>query len=233
VPVGSANTVARIEFELARVKSPAQLLVSVEIKGTDFRNNWSIWVYPYDVEMSPPARVVVAPQWNELVAEALDQGDKVLLLAQPPTIAGDIPAGFTTIFWNTQWTRGQAPHTLGILCDPKHKALSDFPTEFHSNWQWWDLVAHSRAMILDDLDGKLQPIVQVIDDWNTNRKLGLAFEAKVGAGKLLVCSMDLQTDLDLRPVARQMRHSLLQYVGSSRFKPRVELSIDDVRRLFR
>lgn len=233
VPVGSANSIARIEFDLAQVKSPAQLQVSVEIKGTDYRNDWSIWVYPHHVDLSPPAEVVVAPQWNELVAEALNQGDKVLLLAQPQTIASDVPAGFTTIFWNTQWTRGQAPHTLGILCDPRHKALSDFPTEFHSNWQWWDLVAHSRAMILDDLDGKLEPLVQVIDDWNTNRKLGLAFEVKVGAGKLLVCSMDLQTDLDQRPVARQMRHSLMQYVGSSRFKPRVELSIDDVRRLFR
>ncbi|UCD51689.1 MAG: hypothetical protein JSW27_03475 [Phycisphaerales bacterium] len=232
VPVGSANAVARILLDLAKVEAPAQLLVTVEIQGTDYCNSWDLWVYPRQVEVSPPAEVIVAPQWNELVIEALNQGDKVMLLAPPRAIASDVPAGFTTIFWNTQWTSGQPPHTLGILCDPKHKALSDFPTEFHSNWQWWYLVAHSRAMILDDLDGNLEPIVQVIDDWNTNRKLGLAFEARVGTGRLLVCSMDLQTDLDHRPVARQMRHSLLQYMGSSRFQPRVELTPDEVRSLF-
>ena len=88
-------------------------------------------------------------------------------------------------------------------------------------------------MVLDNLDGRIKPLVQVIDDWNTNRKLGLVFEARVGPGKLLVCSIDLQTDLDSRPVARQMRHSLLNYMASSAFKPRVALEAEAVRRLFR
>src|SRR5512137_1839475 len=35
---------------------------------------------------------------------------------------------------------GQAPTTMGILCDPKHPALAEFSTEFHNNWQWWYLV---------------------------------------------------------------------------------------------
>ena len=33
------------------------------------------------------------------------------------------------------------PTTLGILCDPRHPALANFPTEFNSNWQWWYLVS--------------------------------------------------------------------------------------------
>jgi len=233
VPIGNANKAGRIQFDLAQVKTPAQLLITVEIQGTAYRNSWAVWVYPSQVDMAIPADVTVANEWNELVIEALNQGHKVLLLAEPRAIASDVPAGFTTIFWNTQWTNGQPPHTLGILCDPKHSALSDFPTEFHSNWQWWDLVAKSKAMVLDNLDGKIKPLVQVIDDWNTNRKLGLVFEAKVGHGKLLICSIDLQTDLDSRPVARQMRHSLLNYMGSSAFKPRVALEADAIRRLFR
>ena len=69
-------------------------------------------------------------------------------------------------------------------------------------------------MILDDLPPDLRPTVQVIDDWVTNRKLGLVFEAKVGKGKLLVCSIDLKNDLDQNPVARQMRHSLLDYMAA-------------------
>jgi len=130
-------------------------------------------------------------------------------------------------------TNRQPPHTLGILCDPAHPALAEFPTEFHSNWQWWDLVSKSRAMILDDLDPDLRPLVQVIDDWNTNRKLALVFEAKVGAGKLLACSIDLHSDLAARPVARQMRRSLLQYVQSDAFGPKALCSVAQLKALLK
>ena len=44
------------------------------------------------------------------------------------------------------------PGTLGILCDPNHPALARFPTEFHTNWQWWHLVKNSRPIVLDDTE---------------------------------------------------------------------------------
>jgi len=37
------------------------------------------------------------------------------------------------------------------------------------------------------------------------------FEARIGAGKVIVCSIDLRKDLDQNPVARQMLHGLLGY----------------------
>jgi len=233
VPVGNGNMVGGIECDLSQVKVPAQLVVTVDIKGTDYSNAWDIWVYPSQVDTSTPDDVLVATEWNGVTREALEQGRKVMLMPGPQAVDSDVPPGFTTIFWNTQWTGGQPPHTLGLLCDPKHAALASFPTQFHSNWQWWDLVSKSKAMILDDLDQHIEPIVQVIDDWNTNRKLALVFEARVGKGRLLVCSIDLQTDLDKRPVARQMLHSLLGYVHSSAFRPKLEVEAPAIGRLLR
>src|SRR5262249_43104607 len=98
-------------------------------------------------------------------------------------------------------------------------------------WQWWYLTSRAGAMILDELPNELRPTVQVIDDWVTNRKLGLIFEAKVGSGKLLACSIDLERDLNQNPVARQLRHSLLAYMASSRFKPTVGLTEGQIRGL--
>ena len=86
-------------------------------------------------------------------------------------------------------------------------------------------------MILDDFPQELQPTVQVIDDWLTNRKLALLFEVKVGAGKLVVCSFDLTTGLDQNPVARQMLASLLSYMESSKFKPAVVITPAQVESL--
>ena len=111
--------------------------------------------------------------------------------------------------------------------------MARFPTEFHSNWQWWDPVSQSRAMILDAFPAEFRPLVQVIDDWNTNRKLGLLFEARAGGGKLLVCSIELRTGLEQRPVARQLLRSLLDYAGGPAFAPAQELPLEAVRGLLK
>ena len=159
----------------------------------------------------------------------------MVLLIPPDRVKGDalgkVALGFSSIFWNTAWTRRQAPHTLGILCDPKHAALASFPTDDHSNWQWWYILQRSGAMILDGLPAALRPTVQVIDDWVTNRKLGLVFEARVAGGRLLVCSIGLRTGMEGNPVARQMLHSLLRYAAGTRFKPTMELTAEQVRGL--
>ena len=140
--------------------------------------------------------------------------------------------GFSSIFWNTAWTKNQEPHTLGILCDPEHPVFDSFPTEYHSNWQWWELIHCSAAMQLDSLPPALRPLVQPIDTWFENRRLGLLFEAKVANGKLMVCSMDLASDLDRRLVALQMRQSLIGYMESEAFEPAYALTIEQVQALF-
>jgi hypothetical protein len=233
IPLGNGIQLGRIDVPLANVAAPAKLSLIVSLKRTPFTNNWDIWAYPAKLDIQPRTNVLIAEQLDEQVRAALARGGKVLLMPPLNSIDSDIPAGFSSIFWNTQWTRQQPPHTLGILCDPKHPALAEFPTEFHSNWQWWDLVTKSRFMVLDGFGPELHPIVQVIDDWNTNRKLGLVFEARVGEGKLLVCSMDLRSDLDQRPVARQMFHSLLSYVNSSAFAPKCTIGAELIHGLLK
>ncbi|MBA7621576.1 hypothetical protein ES703_28940 [subsurface metagenome] len=233
IPIGNGIGLGKIKVPLADVKAPAKLSVTLSVKDTPYTNNWDIWIYPALPYLAPPEGIIIAEHLDEQVIKTLDAGKNVLLIPPLNTIDSDIPAGFTTIFWNTQWTRKQPPHTLGILCNPKHPALAQFPTEFHSNWQWWDLVTKSKFMILDEFEPKFRPIVQVIDDWNTNRKLGLVFEAGVGRGKLLVCSIDLRSNLNERPAARQMLHSLLKYMESGRFAPRHSAEIEPIRSLFR
>ncbi|MCK5462573.1 MAG: beta-galactosidase, partial [Bacteroidales bacterium] len=109
--------------------------------------------------------------------------------------------------------------------------FSEFPTEYHSNWQWWDPVSHSQAMILDDFPPSLRPLIQPIDTWFENRRLALAFEAATGKGKLLVCSIDLQESLDKRPVSRQLLYAVLQYMNSPAFNPGIRLDPGQVRDL--
>jgi hypothetical protein len=237
LPVDNGTPLGSISVPLVDLAAPARYRLVVGLDGSGVENDWDVWVYPPEVSADPPAGVTVARDLDEATLGRLEAGGRVLLQVLPHRVRGDqsrpIALGFSSIFWNTAWTSGQAPHTLGILCEPRHPAFESFPTDFHTNWQWWYLVSRAAAMVLDDLPQALRPTVQVIDDWFTNRRLGLVLEAKVREGRLLVTSIDLTTDLDRNPVARQLRRSLLDYMATDRFAPTVELTPAEVRSLVR
>jgi hypothetical protein len=165
----------------------------------------------------------------------LEEGGTVLLTLKkgtlPAEMGGDIKTGFSSIFWNTAWTKGQGPHTLGVLVNPAHPALAEFPTEYHSNWQWWDAMHYGQAMNLQKIDSNLKPVVRVIDDWVTNRPLALVFEAKAGKGKIMVSSIDFVTDLQKRAEAQQLLFSLKNYMAGENFNPTAELGFDKIYNL--
>ena len=234
IALGSSNALGHLDVALSTFAAPARYKLVLALAGTAFENDWDVWIYPPAAKVAAPApaNIIVTSKLDATTQAKLAAGGTVLLTippgkVKPDPLKGKIALGFSSIFWNTAWTNGQAPHTLGILCDPKHPALATFPTDTHSNWQWWYPITHASAMILDGLPAELQPIVQVIDDWVTNRKLGLVFEAKVGNGRLLVTSITLD-DPVLDPVRRQLRASLLSYAASPAFKPTVTLTVEQV-----
>jgi len=166
----------------------------------------------------------------------LNEGGSVLLTPVKGSIknekGGDIAVGFSSIFWNMAWTNKQPPHTLGILCDPKNPMLKEFPTQYHSNNQWWDAMSHCNAIKLNELGSNIQPVVRIIDDWFTNRPLGLIIEAKVGKGKIVISGIDLLTDAEKRPEAKQLTYSILKYMRSSSFTPSQEIQLEKIKDLF-
>jgi hypothetical protein len=150
----------------------------------------------------------------------LDNGRKVLLSPLPDTLNG-IKGKFVPVFWSPVHFPDQ-PGTMGLLIDNKHKALANFPTSYHSDWQWWDLTLKSKALIVDGLPDRAI-IVRVIDNFVRNQNLASVFEVKVGKGSLLFCSMDIISSLENRLEARQLRTSLLMYMDSRYFNPQVTM----------
>ena len=230
---GSVSELGALRLPLADVADPAKLNLEVSLTSdglaSGIANDWDFWVYPAGVATAPPTGVRVVKALDKDALAFLHSGGRVLLLPDPSGIGGDTRGSFRPIFWNRVTFAEAKDHTLGVLCDPTHPALARFPTASHSDWQWRELQQNCKPMVLDTLPKDMKPVVQVIDDWTVCRKLGLLIEARVGKGKLLVCSIDLDRDLEKRPVARALRHSLLDYVGSDRFNPAVGISPDQVR----
>lgn len=230
IPIGNGFPLGEINISLQQITQPRQL--SLQVSVGNFSNNWHFWVYPVLKEqIAGVEQIRVVQEMDANTMKFLEDGGNVLLTVKKGTLSpgmgGNIQNGFSSIFWNTAWTRRQAPHTLGILCNPSHQALAEFPTEYHSNWQWWDAMHHGSVIDLTTLKD-IQPIVRVIDDWFTNRPLALLFEAKVGKGKILVSAIDLISNLEQRPEAQQMFYSLKKYMASERFNPQISLSQNQI-----
>ncbi|MEQ9443733.1 MAG: glycoside hydrolase family 2 TIM barrel-domain containing protein [Cyclobacteriaceae bacterium] len=230
IPLGNAIPLGSLTYTFEALNQPRKLVLEVTV-GT-FSNSWDLWVYPPSSATISSSEVRHVSTLDENTLNELQSGGTVLWSLGKGQVApdkgGEVGVGFSSIFWNTAWTDNQKPHTLGILCDPEHPALQQFPTEFHSNWQWWDAMNHSDVVNLNELSDEIQPIVRVIDDWVTNRSLGLVFEAKVGEGKLLISGIDLTNQMSQRPEARQLLQSLISYMESDAFNPSVELSPDQL-----
>jgi hypothetical protein len=119
---------------------------------------------------------------------------------------------------------------MGLLMNPTHAAFNHFPTEMHTNWQWWNLCKKSKTICIDSIPGA-SPIVENVDNFMKNRRLCSIFEAQKGRGQLIFSSMDLLTDIDKRPVAKQLLFSLTEYMKSEKFKPENSISDSELREL--
>jgi hypothetical protein len=232
-PTGTLTPVGLISVRLASTPAPAKLRLVVRVPEAGAENDWDLWVYPAEPPIEVPQNIHVCSELDEAARRHLSLGGKVLVMLPPDRISTDRVLGFSSIFWNTAWTGNQTPHTLGILCDPQHPLFAEFPTEAHSNWQWWELIHGAAAMELDTSFAAVRPLVQVVPDWFDPKKLALVFEARVGGGSVVVTSMDLSSQLEKRDVARQFRTSLLKYMAGEGFHPQAELAIEQIETLVR
>ena len=217
------------------------------------RNTYDLWIYTTEKNLDIYKEgVVITSDLTDEVAKKLEKGAKVLWMpttsknfvasadtlsqasnATPYTVGGL----FQTDYWNYRMfkticennKKTVSPGTLGILTNPKHPIFCDFPTEMHTNWQWFPVIKESHPLVLDNFAKGVKPIVQVIDNIERNHKLGLVMEWKVGAGKLLVCMSDLEKASEY-PEGRAFYESVLSYMRSPEFAPQSEITIAGLRK---
>lgn len=224
---GGLTIVGEISMALSMMSSAERLTINVALKKSGYSNSYPLWVYPAPNKNVVVQEISVAEKWDETVEARLLQGAKVLLFPSDESIQAKSVAGlFPPDFWNygmfkgiSEWAKKPvSPGTLGILTDPEHPIFNDFPTDPHTNWQWWSIIKASRPLELDQTSPAYRPIVQVIDNLERNHKFGLIFEFSVGKGSLLVCTARLKEILD-RPEAYQLYQSMINYMQSDDFTP--------------
>jgi hypothetical protein len=223
---GSVSKLGDLEFDFTDVDVPAMLTIELNVKGTSFTNKWEVWVYNQENSYEP-GEIILTSSFEEAIHH-LAAGEKVLLSPAPGQIKG-IEGRFVPVFWSPVHFPNQ-PGTMGILCDPEHPVFNSFPTEFHSNWQWWDISTNSKTIDISEI--QVEALITVIDNFFKNRDLTNLFEARVGEGSLVFSSIDLFNDLDVRPASKQLLVSLIDYMNSGSFRPAKALSKEELKLYF-
>ena len=226
-PAGTLTEAGCVTLPLHAVKTASRLILTVEVEGAV--NRYPVWVYPAASIRMPvcPENVYETQRFDEKAREILAAGGRVYLT--PPSTKEALPrsirAQFTTDFWSVG-TFAQQAGGMGQLIDSAHPLFADFPTESHTDWQWWPM-ASQRAVILPK---RIRAIITEMDSYAHLRPMAQLFECRCGGGRLLFSSLGLQ-DLQQYPEARALLSSIYRYLGSEAFAPRQELDVETVASL--
>ena len=215
-PAGKRTPLGAVTFQLPALEQAQRLELRLAVGEVE--NTYPLWMYP-PVEPRCPASVYETRSFDEKARQVLAKGGKVFLA--PPADKEHMPQSIGTQFTTDFWSVGTFPAqegSMGQLIDTQHPIFQSFPTEYHTNWQWWPM-ASQRAFVLPHT---IQAIVTEMDCYAYLRPMAQLFEARCGGGVILASSMGLQ-DLQQYPEARALLHSLYQYMDSESFAPQQEL----------
>jgi hypothetical protein len=235
LPEGKNIELGLIKYDLTGFICPTKLTLAVNVvdgDGAEYSNQWDFWVYPK--QLTEFATKVY--ETDTLDAKALkvlaDGGDVLLTAAGKIRYGNDVRHTYLPVFWNTSWFKMRPPHTTGAYIQNTHPVFRYFPTDDWQNLNWWELTNRTQVINMAEFPADYQPIVQPIDTWHVSRKLGMLLEARVLNGRLLMTTMDITRNLDRRPVARQLRYSILRYMASADFRPAISVGTEVIQHLF-
>lgn len=214
--VGKVDSLGLVKIDLQSVDKAGKYTLKA-ILNNGIKNEWDIWVYPHEIDEYDGFDYV--DNWN-VAREKLAKGENVLFI---PDKTNGRKTRFASHFWNPIMFNWK-PMIVGTWIDAAHPIFTDFPTSYYADWQWWDILNYGQAVDLTSIR-ELEPIIQSIDTYEVNRKLGISFEAKVGNGKLFVLNVDMKKNIDKRLATKQLLMSVNNYMNSDKFNPAVSVPV--------
>lgn len=222
------NRIGSVNIPLSSLTKPQKLTFTVDIPSLGASNSWSVWAYS---ELpAAPDYGSVTPTRSIPEAIALLREGKTVLLSPDVKDINATPSKFVPVFWSPVHFPKEAG-AMGVTCRADHPALALFPNDGHTDWQWWHTLINSSFVSMDRFPGAT-PIIEMVDNFTTNRQLALMMEAKVGEGRLLLSTADLLRE-EPHATQRQLLESILNYMNSSAFNPEGHLEEASLKALMK
>lgn len=223
---GSYTEVGSLDIPLDFVEKNTALTLKVRIG--DSISAYPIWVYR---KTSPvcPENVYETRAFDVKTREILQNGGRVYLSpdADKESLPNSIKTQFTTDFWSVG-TFADQEGGMGQLIDTEHPIFKEFPTDFHTDWQWW-IMATKRAVILPH---PMKTIITEMDSYAFLRPMAQMIEFRCLKGKVLLSTMELHKSQQY-PEVRALQASIYTYLSGENFEPAEEITEEELSMLVR
>lgn len=237
IPCGENTELGTIYLDFSKVTQSTRLMLTLSMGA--IQNQWELYVFAKENEKEelnvqnvqnkseiPSEGILYTREWKE-AKQQLEQGGTVVYAPWLSELNYECPAlSVKNVYWNSQmgptWGRN-----LGLVVEEEHPIFKEFPTLRSGGWQWEDILENARGFSLQGMDS-VKPIVRAIDDWNRSLPLAVLLEGKVGNGKLLLVSANLEGTFEERPAAYTLKKAIMNYVASDSFKPTTAITVQQL-----
>lgn len=223
---GSYTEVGSLDIPLDFVEKNTALTLKVRIG--DSISAYPIWVYRKTTPVCPE-NVYETRAFDVKTREILQNGGRVYLSpdADKESLPNSIKTQFTTDFWSVG-TFADQEGGMGQLIDTEHPIFKEFPTDFHTDWQWW-IMATKRAVILPH---PMKTIITEMDSYAFLRPMAQMIEFRCLKGKVLLSTMELHKSQQY-PEVRALQASIYTYLSGEDFEPSEEIAEEELSMLVR
>lgn len=149
---GTLTDLGALSIPLSDIQKSTKLTLTIEFCGCT--NSYAVWVYPDIHPVCPDGIYECRRLDDDALAVLVAKG--CVYLSPDATIEAmpqSVQCHFSPDFWNVCSFVKQSG-MMGQLIDAAHPLFTDFPTDAHTDWQWWPM-ANQRALILPDHFGRL------------------------------------------------------------------------------
>ena len=220
VPNGKVSVLKTIGYRIPESDVPRKYLLKASLTGggVTCANEWEIYAFPKSGEAaSSPLqkgkglRIVTDISKRDLQT-AMEKGERVLLLGTGPFKS--LPMTYRI------GMAGRCAGNFATVIKAGHPALEGLPHEGFCGWQFRRLMEGGKAIQLE-AGIPFDPVVDVASAVKCVIRQAALFEYRIGKGRLLVCSFNLNGD---DPAAMWLRNGLVEYAKSNAFEPALELT---------
>jgi len=215
---GQLKQLACFSFCVPELERAAGLELHAELSGPQgtYRNGWELYAFP-KTEESTCRNVIVRKGCtiDELQAD-MQAGNRVVIFGTEPFASSQVSfqlsiAGRTT------------GHLATVIA--KHPITDAFPHSGFCAKQFENMLNGGKAAILAGTQGQHAPVIDIATSYKNAQKEALLFEYRIGKGRLLVCTLNLQEE---DPAAMWLKNTILSYAESQAFAPDAELTMQEL-----
>jgi hypothetical protein len=214
---GGVTRVATLNLATARRDTAVKAVLRVEADtpAGPIANTWDYWLFP-EASTATPSGVTVISSLDAAALARLTAGERCVLLG-----GNSLPAQTMSF---QMGLAGRPDGNFATVIAP-HPLMARFPHDGLCDWQFAKMMTGGAAVQFAGLREAFDPIIEVASSYKAPKPQAALFELRVGAGRLLVCTLKLAAN---DPAAVYLRAQLLAYAASEEFQPRKSVTAEQL-----